>query len=324
MSKKINIIVSCGFLNIKDNIEVDRFSRFKLQLQNIKQLGEIPENIKWTFAEFGDKENNMHDLIRQYIPNCNYTFVMKKENERFNQVKLWETSINEFPSDFYIFVHSDILFSKNFYEALNKRIVDEDKNYYAFRYNCYEIYDILNILNNSIEIRNLQCDDYGFKYILDKNKKRYDNVFPSMVFKNPGFNINQNAGQIPQSFICVSDKNIKKFDLNKMKDFSYNNDTIIRDLSVVYNINHEWVNNDLILIHLQGLDDMLKSNEKEYETTLSIIKNYNELSHFGMFRFHKDNIPYLNKQESKFIYENYLYQRGTVWNEQELKDFIYK
>ncbi len=323
---KINIIVPCGILDIKDRIEVDRYARFLKMLTHIQSLGKTPSNINWVFAEFGEK-NRVHTAIRKYTDG-NYIFCERHNNEPFNQVKLWEDAIRAFPADFHIFTHSDILFSKDLYEVLNKRIKEKNKNYYAFRFAVATPENILDIFNEPQVLTTLQCEDVGMKYVLEKMNKQYINKFPARVFHSEvgkKFPINQTPNQIPQSLICLSDETLKKFDFEKLKLLSYNNDTIIRDLSILYGIEHEWVNDDLIVLHMHGLDDMIKSNGKEYETVLNVVKTYPELSHAGVFRFHKDNIPYLDKDETKKIYENYLSGgRGVVWNEQDLRNYIYE
>ena len=63
--------------------------------------------------------------------------------------------------------------------------------------------------------------------------------------------------------MCLSKHTWDKLSINR--ETSYHNDVVIRDLSALNNIKHEWLNNELIFIHMRGIDDSLKSIEKDFE-----------------------------------------------------------
>lgn len=303
---KINILIPCGVLN-GSIIEIDRFKRFKLQLENISKIPDKTQNINWFFCEFGN-ENKLEKTIKKIVPFANYIFY--KSNEKFNQIDCWNYSINIMGDfDFVIFSHSDILFSNNLYNILNKRLIDKNKNYYSFRLNAFV--NDLNILNNELKDYNINCSDLGLEYLCDLKNIEYkekfqikgycDIVVDSSFKQTIGSNILfKENNQIPESFICLSKDNIFKLNLNS--NASYHNDVVIRDLSILKDIKFEWVHDDICLIHMLGLD-LYKSPENDFDSTLKIIQQYKELSHFGVFRFHPNYIPYLKNLDLNKVYK---------------------
>lgn len=306
---KISIIIPCAILDTNNKIEIDRFSRFQEQLRNIASIPNKPDNIRWVFIEVYETKPLLRDTISKFVPNSICFEHKKPVEQKFNQVKLWYDYVDRANSDgweddFIVFTHSDILFSKNLYKVLNSRVIDKSKNYYAFRYDTMK--RDREITNNEVGIRELPCSDYGFDYILEHHGFSPTNSIISAYYINTDTIVNIQPKQIPESFMCISLDNFKRFDREKLTVGTYHNDVVIRDLSVVYGIKHEWLNDELVLLHMRGLDDMNKTVKSDYNTTEEIIKNIPELQHFGMFRFHPRFLPYMKTIDKRYIYEKYI------------------
>lgn len=324
---KIDIIIPCGITDIKNEIEIDRFKRFKLQLQNIKEIPNKPDNINWTFCEFGT-DSRLEKTIKNYLPNANYCFY--NSSDKFNQITCWYVSKNFLSnSDFLIFSHCDILFSKNLYDVLNRRINNKNCNYYSFRMNSFV--NDLSILDNELISYEINCSDMGMEYVQKSNGEQYTEKFnvksylpihiDSMLNQNPNsdYFIKEN-NQISESFICISRETFEKLDLSP--EASYHNDVVVRDLSIICGLSHEWIHDEICLIHMLG-KDLYKASSDDFDTTLKILEHYPELAHFGLFRFHPNYIPYILKSRLNVqnIYDNYItkdiYRNQTF--EKELK-----
>lgn len=316
MQPKINIIISCGLLSLTDPIEIDRYKRFILCLEYNSKI-EIPDNINLIFAEFGE-EPRLRDVISKYY-NGKHKYLFYSSKDKFDQVELWKASLLTWTDfDFAGFLHSDIVLTNNFYNVLNKRLNNENTNYYGTRFHLYNNLNKLNL--NKIKFDWIECNDYGFKYILDINNKGdwysdrmkisyYDSNIPGII---------QNPSQIPSAFICLSKKSLYKINLDRI--ISYHNDVMIRDFSIMEGINFEWINDEIIFLHLNGKDDELKTLSADYEMTKKIIKKYSELSYYGFFRFRNDFIPYIQNIDKKFIFNNYI--KNKMQYSKELENYI--
>lgn len=310
---KINIIIPCGIMDLKDEIEIDRLKRFQLQLQNIKEIPNKTDNINWIFCEFCIDNPKLENTIKQYLPDAKYCAYRSKN--KFNQIACWYFVNSNFSDyDFSIFSHSDILFSKNLYTVLNKRIKDKNTNYYSFRMNTF--INNINVLDLELGQQQITVDDLGMKYILESNNIEYINSFNVNTYRPIKIDsmLNQKQlsdyfvkenNQISESFICLSKESFKKLDLSP--DVSYHNDVVVRDLSIIAGIKYEWIHDEICLIHMLG-KDLYKSISDDFDTTFEILKYYPELAHFGLFRFHPKYIPFIveNKLNVKAIYENYI------------------
>jgi hypothetical protein len=311
---KINIVISCGLLSVTDPIEIDRFRRFKAQLENINDIG-YNENIKWIFCELG-KQPKLESTIKNKVPFAKYIYY---NSEKFNQINIWKYVENVYNDyDFIIFSHSDILFSKNLNEALNSRITNPEKNYYAFRFQTNNPY--AKIPTACFE-HTFEKEDYGYRYILEKFGKKYNTKYKSLVVDSS--DIAQYANSVPESFMCISKKNIQKIFPVLYPEVNFNNDVVIRDLSVTLGIESEWINDSIILVHMRGIDDNTDKESGNIECHYQIIQKYPELQHYGLWKFENRFIPFLQKEECKFVYENFIKEKAVIKNESDLRKFIY-
>lgn len=172
------------------------------------------------------------------------------------------------------------------------------------------------------------CHDYGLKYVMDTYNKTYDPKLKYLKLTQVPLSvqIQQEPKQIGESFMCISKTNWEKLQLDPV--LSYNNDVAIRDLTVIKGIDFEWLNDDMIIYHMLGLDDeginFERKDKANFTVLIDILSRHPELSHWGLFRFQKENIPYLWNLDSKKIYDEYIKGKMNLYNQEDFWDFIYK
>ena len=301
MGMRINIVVACGLLDVNDTIEIDRFKRFRKTLELNSQIVNPYSDITWTFAEFGN-ESKLKSTILSKFPDANYVFV--ENTGKFDQVALWNKVIEKYNDcDFYCFLHSDIVLHPDIYNVLYRRLQDKAVNYYASKFNYYsDINGLAELIDGGCYVDDSYNDDYGFKYVLDQSNQLYKTNYTVLKY-----NINTNQQQfslVPDSFMCISNDTISKIDFKNI--VSYHNDVIIRDKSALCGVGYEWLNDELVFVHLNGKDDAIKTANKDYECTEYIIKNMPELAHYGLFRFREDFLQYMANIDIKNIFDNYI------------------
>jgi hypothetical protein len=323
MNKKIYlIIVPCALLS-KSKEEIERFQSFRFMLDRINSIKNQPKNIKWVFCETYIDTPKLEKTIISRVKNLqiNKNFLYcSLQNNAVDQIKIWNYVVANFEFDFVIFTHSDILFSSNLYDVINSRIIDIDKNYYAFRFDITKYQNFGNI--DDIKKQKINdFYDFGFKYVKDTVGLKYCSYFEMAV---PSQLSIYSPKHIPESFIAMSKKSFNRIGASEF--ISYHNDVLVRDISAINRIDEEWLNDELILLHLRGIDDAKKTIEKDNQIQQQIIEKYPQLWFYSLFRYDNrfNTIIDKNRDKAKYIFENYIDEKMQTINQDKLRCFLYE